>query len=211
MVTGVQTCALPISEDIGVFIKLPGRREIEQMRVIQSAEFGKAVAMGCQSQESMRTAILDQGGFAYAKADLEELDKILPELNLTRNEYQKVKLEGGDTTELEQKFHALFSQVQVMEGRLLEVYQHSAEKVAERETVLWAVLNLLFWDNGKPVFDGQVDETRKNNYYKAFDEPEKHTAEVAAFELGYLIMEAFLFKGISEDKIPEYAELIREG
>jgi hypothetical protein len=69
---GVLTKEVKSVEDIGCFVKLPGRREIEQMRVIQSAEFGKAVAMGVQSRESMRTAILNQGGFAYAKARIDK-------------------------------------------------------------------------------------------------------------------------------------------
>ena len=109
---GILTKEVKSVEDIGCFVKLPGRREIEQMRVIQSAEFGKAVAMGVQSRESMRTAILNQGGFAYAKADLEELDVILPELNIKRNEYQKIKVEGGDTSKVELEFQDLYEQVQ---------------------------------------------------------------------------------------------------
>ena len=206
---GVLTKEVKSVEDIGCFVKLPGRREIEQMRVIQSAEFGKAVAMGVQSRESMRTAILNQGGFAYAKADLEELDVILPELNIKRNEYQKIKVEGGDTTKVELEFQDLYEQVQKMEARLLEVYEHTAESISERETCLWAVLNLLHWESGQPVFAGHADETRRTHYYEAFDGVETHGAEIAAFERAFLVLDAFLFKGVTEDKMEDFAELIR--
>lgn len=206
---GILTKEIKSVEDIGCFVKLPGRREIEQMRVIQSAEFGKAVAMGVQSRESMRTAILNQGGFAYAKADLEELDILLPELNLKRNEYQKIKVDGGDTSEIEVEFQELYGKVQKMEARLLEVYEHTAESISERETTLWAVLNLLHWESGQPVFTGHADETRRTNYYAAFDDAATHQAEVAAFERAFLILDAFLFKGVTEDKMEDFAELIR--
>ncbi len=206
---GVLIKDVATEEAIECFIKFPGRRELEQMRVIQAAEFGKAVSMGCQSRESMRTAILNQGGFAYAKADLEELDRILPELTIKRNEYQKLKAEGADTEAIEAEFQSLYGEVQTMEGRLLEVYQYTAESVAERETTLWAVMNLLSWSDGKPVFEGHADETKKKNYYKIFDDPEAYRSEVSAFETAYLILDAYLFKGITEDKIVDFADMIR--
>jgi hypothetical protein len=196
------------SEDVGVYIKLPGRREMDQMRMVNAAEVGKALAMGIQSREAMRTAIMNQGGFAYAKADLEELDKLLPELNKKRNQYQLLKSEGCDTTEIEKEFQELYAQVQLMESRLLEVYEHSAETIAERETVLWSVLSLLYWNNGSLVFSGHTEETRKNKYYEAADSPEEHEAENAAFQKAYLLIDAYLFKGIPLEKIAEFAELI---
>lgn len=195
-------------EELGCYIKLPGRRELDQMRLIQAAEFGRAVSMGVQSREAMRTSILNHGGFAYAKADLEELDVLLPELNEKRNEYVLLKSKKEDTSTVEEEFQALYGKVQVMEARLLEVYENSAETLAERETSLWAALNLLFWSDGQPVFAGHTDESRKNKYYEAADNPENFKAENAAFQKAYLILDAFIFKGISADKIADFAELI---
>ncbi len=196
------------SEEVGVYIKLPGRREMDQMRMVNAAEVGKALAMGVQDRTSMRKAILDQGGFSYAKVDLEELDKLLPELNKKRNEYQLKKAEGEDTSEIEKEFRDLYAEVQQMESRLLDVYEHSAETIAERETTLWAVLNLLFWENGQPVFPGHTDETKKNKYYEAADSPEEYQTENEAFQKAYLLVDAYLFKGIPLDKIADFAELV---
>lgn len=196
------------SEEVGVYVKLPGRREMDQMRMVQAAEFGKAVSMGIQSREAMRTSILNQGGFAYAKADLEELDRLLPELNKKRNEYQLIKADNGDTSIIEKEFQEIYAQVQTMESRLLEVYEHSAETVAERETVLWSVLSLLFWSNGQLVFPGHTEETRKNKYYEAADDAEHFKAENSAFQKAYLLLDAYLFKGIPVEKIADFAELI---
>jgi len=197
------------TEPVGLFIKLPQRREIEQMRVIQSAEFGKAIAAGTQTREAMRAAILDGGGFAYAKVDIEELDKILPEMNKKKNEYQKAKLEGLDTTELEKEFGELYGKIQEMEGRLTQVYEHSAESIAERNTVLWAVLNLTFWADGSPLFSGNADESKMNKYYEFFDEEETFQTETKAFAVSYLLLDAYLFKGIPLDRIAEYYDLTR--
>lgn len=198
-----------VVEDVGVIIKLPQRREIEQMRVIQSAEFGKAIAAGTQTREAMRSAILDSGGFAYAKVDIEELDKILPEMTKKKNEYQKAKLDGLDTTELEKEFGEMYSKIQEMEGRLTQVYEHSAENIAERNTVLWAVLNLTMWADGAPIFSGHTDESRMNKYYQFFDEEESHKTEIEAFQVAYLLLDGYLFKGITADKIEEYYDLTR--
>lgn len=196
-------------DSIGVMIKLPQRREIEQMRVIQSAEFGKAIAAGTQTREAMRAAILDGGGFSYAKVDIEELDKILPEMTKKKNEYHKAKLEGVDTTELEAEFGELYTKIQEMEGRLTQVYEHSAENIAERNTVLWAVLNLTYWADGNPLFKGSVDESKMNEYYKIFDNENDFKTEIKAFNTSYLLLDAYLFKGIPLDRIPEYYELTR--
>ncbi len=198
-----------VVEPVGVMIKLPQRREIEQMRVIQSAEFGKAIAAGTQTREAMRSAILDSGGFSYAKVDIEELDKILPEMTKKKNEYQKAKLEGLDTTELEKEFGELYNKIQEMEGRLTQVYEHSAENIAERNTVLWAVLNLTFWADGSPLFPGAVDESKMNKYYEYFDEEKTFATEIKAFHTGYLLLDAYLFKGIPLDRMEEYYDLTR--
>lgn len=198
-----------VIEPVGVFIKLPQRREIEQMRVIQSAEFGKAIAAGTQTREAMRSAILDGGGFAYAKVDIEELDKILPEMTKKRNEYQKAKLGGLDTTELEKEFSELYTKIQEMESRLTQVYEHSAENIAERNTVLWAVLNLSYWENGNFIFSGNTDDSKMNKYYEFFDEEKTFATEIKAFHTSYLLLDAYLFKGIPLDRIPEYYDLTR--
>ena len=149
----------------------------------------------------MRTSILDNGGFAYAKIDLEELDKILPDLKRKQNEYQKLKLEGAEVTELEKEIREISEQVEEMEKKMTSIYEHSAESFAERETALWAVTNFLFWEDLSPVFPGNTDESKKEKYYAYFDEPESFQAELQAFSTAYLVLDAFLFKGFSADEI----------
>lgn len=206
---GVLVKNVPSTEDVHCFIKMPGRKEVEQMSVIESAEIGKALTAGCQSKGAMIRSILDQGGLSHAKTDLEELDRINPKLNAAKNAYQLAKAEGRETKEIEEEFYDLYARVQVMESKLLEVFQHTAEAIAEREVGVWAVLNLLFFETGEPVFEGLADETKKNNYFLAFDEPEKHQVQVDAFTTAFLILDGYLFKGITKENIENYAELVR--
>ncbi len=200
---------VPVTEEVNCFIKMPGRKEVEQMSVIESAEIGKALSAGCQSKGAMVRAILDQGGLTHAKADLEELDEINPKLVLAKNEYQLAKAEGRETKESEAEFYELYSRVQVMEARLLEIFQHTAEAIAEREVGVWATLNLLFYEDGTPVFAGMADTTKKDNYFAAFDNPETHQAQIDAFTRAYLVLDGYLFKGITKEKIEDYGEIIK--
>lgn len=182
-------------------LKLPGRKDMEMMRIVQSAEFGLAVGKGVQTRETMRTAILDNGGFSYAKMDLDELEKILPELNKKRNEYQLAKLDGRETAEIEKEFTDLHSKVQEMEQKLTNVYEFSAETIAERNTIIWAVVNMTFWEDGNYVFPGHTEESRMESYYDYFDEFEKHSAEIRAFSTAYIVYDAYLSKGIGKEEI----------
>ena len=182
-------------------LKLPGRKDMEMMRIIQSAEFGIAVGKGVQTRETMRTAILDNGGFSYAKMDLDELEKILPKLSKKRNEYQLAKIDGKDTAKLEKEFMELHSKVQEMEQKLTNVYEFSAETIADRNTVIWAVVNMTFWDDGNYVFPGHTEESRMESYYDYFDNDENHSAEIRAFSTAYIVYDAYLSKGISKEEI----------
>ena len=96
-----------------------------------------------------------------------------------------------------------------MEGRLTQVYDHSAESIAERNTVLWAVLNLTLWADGSPLFAGNTDESKMNKYYQYFDEEDSYKTEIEAFQVSYLLLDAYLFKGITADRIEEYYQLTR--
>ena len=183
------------------FIKLPQRREIDQIRIIQSAEFGKAVGMGLQTRESMRTAILNNGGFEYAKRDIEEVDRIAPILNEKRNAYMKALVDKEPTEELEAEINEMSSFIDEIQTRLLQVYEHSAETLAERETIIWAILNLSFWADNTPVFAGNTDESRKTRYYEIFDEDKANLPELQVFTAAYLVLDAYLYKGFSPDEI----------
>ena len=191
------------TEDKVCFIKIPNRLDLDKARIVQSSEFGLAVSLGCQPRESLRKAILDGGGFAYAKVDIEQLEKILPALNEKRNEFQKLKIDGGETSIVEKELEELFQVVIDMEQRLTDVYKHSAETIAEQNTVIWAILNLTFWVDETPVFTGHTDESKKESYLRVFDDPETYSSELEVFNQAYIVLDAYMFKGYNKEQIEE--------
>lgn len=191
------------NEEKKAFIKFPGRREIDQMRIIQSAEMGKAIGLGVQTHEAMRNAILNNKGFEYAHIDLEEIDKISMDLKKKKDEYLKAVIDESATEILEKEIHELNLKIEEMRRNMEGIFQHSAESIAEREVGLWAVLNLTFWEDGNPIFPGSTDESRKQQYYDAFDDPTHNVAQLQAFSTAYIVLNAYLFKGMSPEDFAE--------
>jgi len=90
-----------------------------------------------------------------------------------------------------------------MEQRLTDVYKHSAETIAEQNTVIWAILNLTFWVDETPVFTGHTDESKKESYLRVFDDPETYSSELEVFNQAYIVLDAYMFKGYNKEQIEE--------
>lgn len=113
----------------------------------------------------------------------------------------KAVLDKEPVEDLEAEIHEMASFIDEIQTRLLQVYEHSAETLSERETIIWAILNLCFWDDGTPVFPGNTDESRKTKYYEIFDEEKANLPALQVFTAAYLVLDAYLYKGFSPDEI----------
>lgn len=192
-----------------VVLKKPSRRDREDMAMVYNAEFHKCLANGISTEEMIRRAVLDGGGGFIPKHDLETLHELYKRINAIMLEVAQKKIDKEDISELQAEMEKLYIQIYDIESPQKSVYNHSAEALATRKSLIWGALTLTYLRKDKdyePVFKGPTFESRLNSYYDMCDE-DGFKFEMTCFDKSYVMIERFLSKA-AETK--EEFELIEQ-
>lgn len=189
---GTQTVTPIVSEiPVEINLKLLSRRDRERLAVVYNAECGKAMNEGLQPWETLKKSVIDSGGI-FAKKDFERMDEIIRAIQTKSNEVQLAVTEGRPVGDIEQEIKDLLEEYAEYERPKSELYSRSAEYEAEKNTVIWAVLNFTVY--GGPdylsVFPGSTTESRLNFYYQCCDENRELEQEV--FEKSYICFHHYI-------------------
>lgn len=170
---------------VEVYLKQPSRRDREDLAVVYNSEYGKALSKGIQSFDSLRKAVLDNGGM-FAKQDLERADDLIRLIQHKSNEVQLYVTEGKPIDDLEREIQDLTNEYAEYEKPKTALYAKSAEYEAKKNTIVWAVLNFTFTKNQdyEYVFPGATYESRLNHYYDCCDNDSDFEKE--AFDKAYV-------------------------
>lgn len=172
---------------VEVRLKLPSRRDKEQISFIYDGEYGKAIKGGLQPNDVLRRCLLDSGG-AIAQKDLERAEELLKLITVKENEktLAKVNNQEADVTALDEDLVKLYTEFQTFEKIQRDVYSRSAESRAEMKTVEWCVLSMTYVGDAW-VFPGVTDESRLNTYYDFCDDEENHKWEMEVYNKASVI------------------------
>ncbi len=183
---------------VQVYLKLPSRRDREEISLVYNAQYGMALGKGLQPADVIKRSLLDSGGIV-ARQDLEVADDILKQYNQKRNEIIAAQLEKLPTDELEKERLELAAQFERLEQPQREIYSRTAEFYAESKTVEWCVLNLSYYSQDKdylPVFPGPTHDSRLTTYYEWCDEDDNaHAVEKDAYNNATLVYYHHLLGG----------------
>jgi uncharacterized protein YajQ (UPF0234 family) len=170
-----------------VFIKKPSHREIDEMDLFYSIQISDLQTKGVATNTMILNSYHESGGLD-SKKEVEALKKLVNDLNAKRNRLIKDHIDKIDNPELLEEIRELSMQVNDYQNRLAAIFDRSAESIAERRVVLWAVLNLLFTkkdDLFYPIFAGKDYNEKLDNYYNLLDENDE----------GFLFEKEALIKG----------------
>ncbi len=175
---------------VEVHLKLPSRRDREEISLVYNAQYGMALGKGLQTADVVKRSLLDSGGI-IARQDLERADEILKMYQQKENEIIEAKLEGLSVEDLEQERRELSAQFAELEEPQREIFSRTAEFFAESKTVEWCVLNLSYFKTDKDyyqVFGGATPDSKLTTYYDWCDEEDnKHVAELEAYAKATLV------------------------
>lgn len=181
--------------EVEVAIKRLGRHDREEMALVYHKEFYKCLGSGISTEEMIRRAILDNGGGFLSKRDVEILHELYKEFSSLSAEVQRIKLDNGNTDELDLKVKEVFSQIYEIESANKSIFSNSAEALANRKALTWAALYSSFIKNGDTytyIFDGPTFDSKLANYYDMCDDPEKYKFELQVFDRSYVMLERFI-------------------
>ena len=202
---------------VKIAFKKPDRKEDEEYTLVYDAEFSKALTSGIATYDMMRKAWLNSGGFE-AEVDIEYLDNLFKNLNKLQNEYQKLILEKAsddELLELENKIKDINKKVIEYREREQVFFSKTAESRAQKKTVTWCVLNLMYIEkevDGKieyiPVFPGMNFETKKNFYYDVIEESDDSFEEAVFTKAFYFVQTWITNTSIKSDDFITLEEII---
>lgn len=167
-------------------VQRPTRRLADEAEVFYSVQLSKAIKLGIVTKAMLIKKYADNGG-ALSEEESKELLKSLKKLNDLENEYKliaatKDKKQEERAKELELEISTLRRDMINLESSIQSVYQHTADAKAEKETLLWYVINLskLEDENGelKDWFDGFDYEEKLEDFYKKYELEEGFDLEV---------------------------------
>lgn len=190
--------------DKKIFLKKPGARDQSLISEVWSAELSKALKKGIMSKNDLRRTLSDDGGLQYSKQDKVTRNQLIKELNEAENKFQKLSLEKKDLSKITKKILEIRSQINEMDAELVSIFGNSAEVQANSKTILWATVNLTFWDEDKTyVFAGEDDEARLSSYWDSLD---NEGLEKAIADKAFVFFQAFLMEGFKDKEAFETLE-----
>ena len=175
-VTTNKTVKVPVN----FVVEKPTRRISEEAEVFYSVQLSKAIKMGIVTKAMLIKKYADSGG-ALSEEEGRELLKGMRDLNDLENEYKLLNAtnkeeEKEKIQELEVKIQLIRRDLLNLESSLQSVYSHTADAKAERETLVWYVINLtkILDKEGKPsrYFKGIDYEEQLEDFYDKFDNEE---------------------------------------
>lgn len=202
---------------VKIAFKKPDRKEDEEYTLVYDAEFSKALTSGIATYDMMRKAWLNSGGFE-AEVDIEYLDNLFKSLNKAQNEYQKLYLEKASDDEL-LKLEIELKEInrKILEYREREqvFFSKTAESRAQKKTIVWCVLNLMYIEKeieGKteyvPVFPGMNFEAKKNFYYDVVEESDDSFEEKVFTKAFYFVQSWITNNSIKHEDFVSLEEVI---
>ncbi len=132
-------------------------------------------------------------------------------------EITQKKIDKEDTEELQSQIEKIYIQIYELESPQKTIYNHSAEALATRKSLIWGALTLTYLRRGddyEPVFKGPTFESRLNSYYDMCDEDGGFKFEMTCFDKSYIMIERFLSKAaetkedfeLIEQELDKFAE-----
>jgi hypothetical protein len=185
---------------VEICLKLPSRRDREEISLVYNAQYGIALGKGLQTADVVKRSLLDSGG-VITRQELERADEILKTFIQKKNELVAAEMEGADTTDLKQEIEDLTNEFTELERPQREIYSRTAEFYAESKSVEWCVLNMCYYKMDKDfyqVFDGPTTDGKLSNYYAMCDEPEKHMDKLDAYNKATLCYYHHILAGKTE-------------
>ena len=139
-VTTNKTVKVPVT----YVLQKPTRRLAEDAEVFYSVQLSKAIKMGIVTKAMLVKKYQDSGG-ALSEEETRELLKGIRDLNDLENKYKLLHATGENEEEKEKvgkDIQTLRRDLITLESSLQTVYQHTADAKAERETLVWYIINL---------------------------------------------------------------------
>ena len=157
-------------------LQKPTRRVAEDAEVFYSVQLSKAIKMGIVTKAMLVKKYQDSGG-ALSEEETRELLKGIRDLNDLENKYKLLHATGENEEEKEKvgkDIQTLRRDLIALESSLQTVYQHTADAKAERETLVWYIINLtkVLDENKKPkeYFDGIDYDEQLEDFYNKFED-----------------------------------------
>ena len=171
-VTTNKTVKVPVT----YVLQKPTRRIAEDAEVFYSVQLSKAIKMGIVTKAMLVKKYQDSGG-ALSEEETRELLKGIRDLNDLENKYKLLHATGENEEEKEKvgkDIQTLRRDLIALESSLQTVYQHTADAKAERETLVWYIINLtkVLDENKKPkeYFDGIDYDEQLEDFYNKFED-----------------------------------------
>jgi len=209
-VTTNKTVKVPIN----FVIQKPTRRISEEGEVFYSVQLSKAIKMGIVTKAMLIKKYADSGG-ALSEEEGKELLKGMRDLNDLENEYKLLnatskKEEKEKIEEVETKIQILRRDLVNLESSLQSIYSHTADAKAERETLVWYIINLskVLDEEGKPskYFKGMDYQEQLEDFYDKYEDEENVDFEVVnklSKIVGYWFYSQYSTKKDIEDFLKE--------
>jgi|TARA_B100000085_G_scaffold274899_1_gene292147 hypothetical protein len=172
----------PVNKPVKFVVKKPSRRLVDESEVFYSVELSKCIKQGIVTKAMLQKKYADTGG-SLTEDQSKELLRAVKRSNDIASEYQLIKAVKGKEEEaqkLEEELLDLRKRMIDLEATIQTEYQFTADSRAERNLILWYVINLtrvVENKEEKQYFDGiDFDEQLEDLYKK--DESDGFDAEV---------------------------------
>lgn len=202
-----------VKTPVNFVVRKPTRRLADEAEVHYAVQLSKAIKMGIVTKAMLVKKYADNGG-ALTEEESKELLRSLKKLHDLENEYKLVTATGNKkqkerADELELEISNLRKDMITLESSLQSVYQHTADAKAERETLLWYVVNLSKVKNedGEVVdwFQGVDFEQKLEDFYNKYESEEGFDFEVVS-KLSKIVGYWFYAQESSKESIDKFIE-----
>lgn len=177
-----------VSHPIELIFKQPTRAELENMGEFNSIEISNCVRHGIMPRALLVKTYTDQGRIGFSKEEQEKYDNARTDLFHLESDYQNAILHPDDdddaqTLRIDKIVRRILKAqdlIRDFEMRREDLFEHTAEAIARRRTIFWAVLYFLYRsvepEDGKtgyePVFKGDTADEKKTAYDRIVDNDE---------------------------------------
>lgn len=194
-------------------IEKPTRRMADDAEVYYSVQLSKAIKMGIVTKAMLVKKYADNGG-ALSDDESKELLQSLKKLNDMETEFQLIKAlddpkEKDKADKLELKINSLRRDLVNLETSLQTVYQHTADAKAERETLLWYVINIskIVNEDGEneSFFNGIDFEEKLEDFYAKYEEEDGFYYD-AVIKLSKIVGYWFFSQDATSDDIDKFVK-----
>lgn len=152
-----------------IILKWPSREEKGELEEEYARQVSRLTLKGIWSREMLLAKYEDANNGIFSQKEVKNLVKLYIEYRDTENERIKLTAltENVDVEKkgkLEEKLVALKKQITSLEREHADVFDTTAEAIAQKKTVEWCILNLTYVsaNDSKPVrlFEGETDSDK---------------------------------------------------